>query len=62
MKIRVDFTIEIKDEETLRELANEEDSAGARLFVKGEAQEALRMYLEDNGIPIKIIRDASETY
>ncbi len=64
MKIKVDFTIEIDPKllPRLRELANVDNTQEAILFVKAEAQDEITRYLDDNGVPVTIVRDAVTTY
>ena len=52
MKIHVDFTMDVPEEQVpkLIELAAAGDRAGARRFVQAEAEENILSYLEDHGI------------
>jgi hypothetical protein len=58
MKIRVDFTIEVHPDslDVLRELAQETDLGELRSYVRGEAEDALRQYLEMNGVNVRRMR------
>lgn len=64
MKIKVDFTMDVSRHhlERLRSLAEADTNQEAVLFVKGEAQEMTRIYLEDNGVQVRIVRDSATTY
>lgn len=62
MKIRIDFTIDVPYGTNLLEVAEANDPSEVRLFVKGEAQTLIAHYLEDNGVPVTVVRDSVETY
>jgi hypothetical protein len=58
MKIHVDFTLEIdrKYLPALRDLAeSDDDSNVAAIFVRGEAEDLIVGYLEENGVPVLIV-------
>jgi hypothetical protein len=50
VKVRINFTVDIPRHRlaTLRECAGVDTNADAAEFVRGEAREGLRVYLEDN--------------
>lgn len=58
MKIRVDFTMDVPEEyvERLIELAAADSRAGAKSFVRAEAEENILSYLEDNGVQPVAVR------
>lgn len=60
MKVRVDFTIDIPADrlEDLLEFTCADDLAGARSFLKLDAEEYLVGYLSDNGIEVAVTRIA----
>ncbi len=64
MRIKVDFSIDVPPESlpALRELAAANDNETARLFVKGDAQEYVIKYLEDNGVRVTVVRDSAVTF
>jgi hypothetical protein len=59
MKIHVNFTLDVPADSlaALRELASAETNAEARDFVKMDALEYTRGYLEDNGVKVAVTRD-----
>lgn len=56
MKIRVAFTVEVPASAlaALRELASADNNSDAADFVRWDAMEYVRSYLDENGIPLTI--------
>jgi|SoiMethySBSTD1v2_1073268.scaffolds.fasta_scaffold73349_2 hypothetical protein len=61
MKIRVDFTVEIKHAESLANLRElvpyATTDAEAADFVRMDAAQYVQQYLGDNGVDVEIIRE-----
>lgn len=63
MRIKVDFTVEVQPEHlpALKELAALDPNAKAERaaeFVRGDAADYVITYLEDNGVPVTLVRVA----
>lgn len=57
MRIRVNFTLEVPDDslEKLREAAEADDNVSAGWFVRGQAEDEIKMYLEDHNVRVRTI-------
>lgn len=58
MKIHVDFTLDVdpKHLAALRALTMSENNGDAATFIRGEAEDLIRGYMEDNGVPSRVIQ------